>query len=249
MSHEKAVPYDPPAAMPGDGAVSGTAPCRQSVTTDGPTQTAAQRVSPLPRTVTRAPNATPEDLPSSPALPRAAQLPLPLTQFLAHRRFQDHGPTHLMHSGNPVIRCDGLPGPRQDGRHGRQGQSRVSSSTARARAATASAGPAETGSAGILGAARRRRRWPGAASSRDDLRVVRWGDHSAKSWTDPEVVFGHMPAPCLGTGPGHGLRPSRRPGGGATGGDPCATSADPAGLAGTARRVRPPARGRAHLRP
>ena len=67
--------------------------------------------------------------------------------------------------------------------------------------------------------------------------------------TDPQVVFGHLPASSLGTGTGSGLRASRRPGRRKTGRGPGLGCAYSSRLANAAERARGPTGRRSRVRP
>ena len=98
-----------------------------------------------------------------------------------------------------------------------------------------------------LRSGRRRSKRSRTTDRRDDLWVVQRADHSAKSRTDPQLVFGHLPAPGPGTDTGRGLGSLRRGrrGVGRRGPGPIA----PTRRAQAPRPARPPAERRSRVRP
>jgi hypothetical protein len=120
--------------------------------------------------------------------------------------------------------------------HGKQRKLQVRDSTAGAGAATAPADSAFADQGGSRRCARHRGRWS-RADRGDDLRLVRWADHSAEPRTDPQVVFAHVSAPSLGTGTCCRLRALGYPGCRAARGGADAGRAHPPGLGVAAREL------------
>lgn len=132
--------------------------------------------------------------------------------------------------------------------HGNQRHPRIPSPTGAARAATASASPADDPERS-LGPKFRGRARSRTEDRGDGLRVMRWTHHAGKPRADPQVVLRHMPAPGVGAGQSRCLRSvcsgARR----AARRGPGASRAHPPRLAQGARRARQPTERRTGLRP